>query len=232
MATGAQLLELAARHVNQRYVLGVKVPKDNPDWMGPWDCAEFASWCVYQVSGKIFGCDQAKNPSTADAYTGHWRADAKRLACTVPIVVAKSTAGAFVLRFPAPTLIGHIVLCDGAGGTVEAHSAATGVIRGEVDGRRWDVGVLPPMIQYDEPSLLRPYRPAGLVLRLKTPNMKGALIARLQAELNLRGFRIGAIDGVYGPHTAAAVHAFQLSQQLVADGEAGARTLQALGLRG
>lgn len=231
MATGAELLELAARHVNQRYVLGVKVPKDNPDWTGPWDCAEFASWCVYQVSHKIFGCDQTKKPSTADAYTGHWRADAKRLACTVPIVVAKSTPGAFVLRYPAPTLTGHIALCDGAGGTVEAHSAATGVIRGEVDGRRWDVGVLPPMIGYDEPSLLRPYQPAGLVLRLKTPNMKGALVARLQAELNMRGFRIGAIDGVYGPHTAAAVHAFQLSRQLVADGEAGRTTLRALGLR-
>jgi N-acetylmuramoyl-L-alanine amidase len=231
MATGADLLELAARHVNQRYVLGVKVPKDNPDWRGPWDCAEFASWCVYQVSARIFGCDQTKNPSTADAYTGHWRADAIRARCTVPIVIAKSTPGAFVLRFPAAHLNGHIAICDGAGGTVEAHSAALGVVRGEVDGRRWDVGVLPPMMAYDEPPLLRPYRPAGLVLRLKTPNMKGALIARLQAELNLRGFRIGAVDGVYGPHTAAAVHAFQVSQQLVADGEAGRLTLRALGLR-
>jgi N-acetylmuramoyl-L-alanine amidase len=231
MATGAELLELAARHLGQRYVLGVKVPKDNPNWTGPWDCAEFASWCVYQASRKIFGCDQAKNPSTADAYTGYWRADAKRLACSVPIVVAKSTPGAFVLRYPAPRLNGHIAMCDGAGGTIEAHSAARGVMRAEVDGRRWDVGVLPPMIHYDEPSVWRPYQTAGLVLRLKTPNMKGALVARLQAELNLRGFRTGAVDGVFGPHTAAAVYAFQLSQQLVADGEAGRATLRALGLR-
>ncbi len=231
MATGADLLELARRHVGETYRLGAKVPKDNPAWQGPWDCAEFASWCVYQASRKIFGCDQGKNPSTADAYTGHWRADAKRLECTVPIVVAKSTPGAFVLRYPAPRLNGHIAICDGEGGTVEAHSAQQGVIRAEVDGRRWDVGVLPPMLDYAEPTWPRPYAPAGLVLRLKTPNMKGALIARLQAELNLRGYRIGAIDGVYGPHTAAAVYAFQLSQQLVADGEAGRATLRALGLR-
>lgn len=232
MATGAALLELASRHVTQQYVLGAKVPKDNPAWAGPWDCAEFASWCVYQASSKLFGCDQANNPSTADAYTGYWRADARRAACTVPIVIAKSTPGAFVLRFPAAHLNGHIAICDGEGGTVEAHSAALGVIRGEVDGRRWDVGVLPPMIDYAEPSVLRPFQPAGLVLRLKTPNMKGALIARLQAELNLRGFRVGKVDGAYGPHTAAAVYAFQQSQQLVADGEAGRVTLRALGLRG
>lgn len=231
MATGAELLELASRHVNQTYVLGAKVPKDNPHWTGPWDCAEFASWCLYQVSRKIFGCDQARNPSTADAYTGHWRTDAQRARCTVPIVTAKSTPGAFVLRFPAARLNGHIAICDGEGGTVEAHSQARGVVRDRVDGRRWDVGVMPPMIDYEEPNVLRPFVPAGLVLRLKQPNMKGALIARLQAELNVRGFGVGSIDGVYGPHTAAAVHAFQLSQGLVADGEAGRTTLRALGLR-
>jgi hypothetical protein len=129
-------------------------------------------------------CDQARNPSTADAYTGHWRADAQRARCTVPIVTAKSTAGAFVLRFPAAHVNGHIAICDGEGGTVEAHSQARGVTRDRVDGRRWDVGVLPPMTDYEEPSVLRPFVPAGLVLRLNQPNMKGALIARVQAELS------------------------------------------------
>jgi N-acetylmuramoyl-L-alanine amidase len=47
MATGAQLLALAETRIGEKYV-NVQVPKDNPKWHGPWDCAEFASWLVYQ----------------------------------------------------------------------------------------------------------------------------------------------------------------------------------------
>ena len=231
MATGDDLLALAARHVNEKYVLGARVPKDNAEWTGPWDCAEFASWCLFQASGKLFGCSQNLKPATADAFTGFWQRDAKAAECTVPVAVAKATPGAFLLRFPAPTLIGHVVISDGAGGTVEAHSTATGVIRGKVDGRRWDVGVLPPMISYAEPAEVLPTVPPGLVLRLKQPNMKGALVERLQQALADRGFSPGDIDGTFGPHTASAVHAFQLTQGMLADGEAGEKTLQALGLR-
>ncbi|RYG88055.1 MAG: peptidoglycan-binding protein [Alphaproteobacteria bacterium] len=61
--------------------------------------------------------------------------------------------------------------------------------------------------------------------------MKGDLITRLQQALKARGFSPGDIDGAYGPHTAAAVHAFQLAEGLQADGEAGDATLKALGLR-
>lgn len=231
MATGDQVLALAAPHVGERYVLGARVPKDNPGWTGPWDCAEFASWCLFQASAKLFGCDQNTRPATADAYTGYWQRDALAAGCTVPVAVARATPGAFLLRYPAAGLIGHVAISDGQGGTVEAHSTATGVIRGQADGRRWDVGVLPPMLRYAEPTLLLPTVPPGLVLRLKQPNMKGALVTRLQQALAARGFSPGDIDGAYGPHTAAAVHAFQLTQGLLADGEAGDKTLQALGLR-
>ena len=231
LATGDELLALAARHLNEKYVLGARVPKDNAGWTGPWDCAEFASWCLFQVSGKLFGCDQNSKPATADAYTGYWQRDATAAGCTVPVVVAKSTPGAFLLRYPAPSLIGHIAISDGSGGTVEAHSTHTGVIRGQVDGRRWDVGVLPPMISYPEPTMLLPTVPPGLVLRLTQPNMKGALVERLQRALAARGFSTGDVDGAYGPHTAAAVHAFQLTEGLLPDGEAGDTTLKALGLR-
>lgn len=230
MATGDDLLALAARHLNERYVLGARVPKDNPDWSGPWDCAEFASWCLFQASGKLFGCDQDQKPATADAYTGYWQRDADAARCSVPVVVAKSTPGAFLLRYPAPSLIGHIAMSDGTGKTVEAHSTATGVIRGQVDGRRWDTGVLPPGIAYAEPAMLLPTAPPGLVLRLRQPNMKGKLVQRVQEALAARGFSPGVIDGAYGPHTAAAVNAFQLVQGLVADGEVGQQTLKALGL--
>lgn len=231
MASGQDLLDRAAPHVGERYVLGARAPKDNPDWKGPWDCAEFASWCVFQVSGKLFGCDQARNPSTADAWTGYWRDDAQRLGCGVDVMTAKSTPGAFVLRYPTPGLVGHVAISDGRGGTIEAHSTARGVIRAAVDGRRWDLGVLPPMIRYAEPDVLLPVVASGLVLRLKQPNMKGALVLRLQQRLQALGFDPGLPDGAYGPHTAAAVYAFQLTQGLVADGEAGMATLKALGLK-
>jgi putative chitinase len=54
-------------------------------------------------------------------------------------------------------------------------------------------------------------------------------VTELQTRLQLRGFSTGAIDGVFGPGTEAAVLAFQNSEGLVPDGEVGARTAQALG---
>lgn len=57
----------------------------------------------------------------------------------------------------------------------------------------------------------------------------GPEVAELQTELKTRGFSPGAIDGRFGPGTEAAILAFQRSESLLADGIAGARTLQALG---
>ena len=57
----------------------------------------------------------------------------------------------------------------------------------------------------------------------------GPEVAELQTELKTRGFSPGAIDGRFGPGTQAAIMAFQRSEELLADGIAGARTLQALG---
>lgn len=59
---------------------------------------------------------------------------------------------------------------------------------------------------------------------------KGADIERLQEALKAHGFNPGAVDGDLGPATTAAVIAFQKSEGLLADGVAGPRTQQALGL--
>jgi len=53
-------------------------------------------------------------------------------------------------------------------------------------------------------------------------------IKALQGALHERGFNPGAIDGVFGLGTQAAVMAFQRSEGLLADGIAGVRTLAAL----
>jgi hypothetical protein len=44
--TGAGLLRRAREHIREEYVNRL-VPKDDPNWKGPWDCAEFMSWLVY-----------------------------------------------------------------------------------------------------------------------------------------------------------------------------------------
>ena len=46
--------------------------------------------------------------------------------------------------------MGHIVVSDGKGGTVEAMGKAYGVRRGKVSGRVWSTGVLLPNFSYGD----------------------------------------------------------------------------------
>ena len=232
MAKGTDIVNIARPHIGESYHLGALAPKNNANWKGPWDCAEFASWCLYQASSHLYGSqDNGANPSSADAYTGFWQRDVKKLGRSVTISVAAATPGAFVLRNPAANLIGHIAICAGAGKTVEAHSTNTGVIENVVAGRRWDSGILIPWIDYGAVINVSPVAPPGLILRLKLPNMKGDLVERVQRALEKQGFDPGTIDKAYGPHTAAAVSAFQSAKGLVADGEVGPNTAEALGVK-
>jgi len=57
-ATGQHILSMASLHLGEAYLLGTLVPKDNPNWHGSWDCAEFASWLHYQAAGQLYGCNQ------------------------------------------------------------------------------------------------------------------------------------------------------------------------------
>ncbi|HEX6998420.1 MAG TPA: peptidoglycan-binding domain-containing protein [Gammaproteobacteria bacterium] len=215
--------------MGEPYVLGARAPMANPSWRGPWDCAEFASWCVYQASGILFGTEPRDDPVRADAYTGYWAQQAAGPA-VVSVDVAARIPGACVLRVPGSSRIGHIVISDGEGGTVEAHSTARGVVRHTLDGRRWDFGILVPGIEYhlgEEPIAVRA---PGIVLRVTTPLMRGPRIRAIQSTLHEQGYRVGRIDGIYGPQTADAVQAFQLDNGLVADGEVGPATAALLGV--
>jgi hypothetical protein len=131
---------------------------------------------------------------------------------------------------PAPQLVGHIALCDGQGGTVEAHSTSTGVIRHQVSGRRWDFGVLVPGIRYFMADRAEGVVQPTNVLRLTDPMMRGARVRAVQQALAGLGLMPGDIDDIYGPQTQAAVRQFQAAHGLVADGEVGEVTWQALGL--
>jgi peptidoglycan hydrolase-like protein with peptidoglycan-binding domain len=227
MATGKQLLALAVPHIGEKYVFGVVVPKNDKDYDGPWDCAEFTSWLVYQLTGRLYGC--ARNdgdPATADAYSGFWGDDAYKRGTKISVNDAIKTPGAVLLRIAGKGLIGHVVVSNGKGGTVEAHSTKTGVIASTVGSRRWDFGILVPWIDYDQTTEPMPViQPAPkIIYRWKVPMMFGNKIKEIQTRLGLKS------DGWYGPRTHNAVRNFQIKSNLVADGEVGPLTAAKLGL--
>lgn len=227
-ASGDDVLALARRHVGERYLLGARAPLGNPSWSGPWDCAELVSWCVFQASRIIYGAEPRNDPMLADAFTGFWADQARAGHADIDWRDAVGIPGAAILRKAAGGTIGHIVISDGNGGTVEAHSRNTGVIEGTVAARRWDFGVLVPGIRYlrsDSPPALLP---APDTLRLTQPLTRGERVRRIQRRLTALQFLPGTPDGIYGPQTAHAVRQFQSSRGLVVDGEVGATTAAAL----
>jgi hypothetical protein len=146
----------------------------------------------------------------------------------VSVELASRTAGAFVLRTPQPGAVGHVVISDGKGGTVEAHSSKDGVIASALSRRRWDTGIFAPAVQYTPGSAVPLADPVGMIYRLTTPLMTGEKIKEMQCKLQAAGFDTGGLDGVFGPHTHAAVLAFQLASGLAGDGEVGRLTARAL----
>lgn len=229
--TGSAMLQLALTKVGQEYK-NIQVPKDDPNWSGPWDCAEFASWLVYQVAKTLYGCvDDDAPPAQADAYTGAWKRDMEARGRQVTIEEAASKAGGILLRFPPKTGgMGHIVLCDGVGGTVEAMSTRYGVTRGKVEGRSWDAGILLPGFTYGQGSPVD-VRPPAAIYKQGVPNMDPRVVAAIQRALMSQGYSVGpeGADGDYGDDTERAVVAFQEANGLVVDGEVGPETAGALG---
>jgi N-acetylmuramoyl-L-alanine amidase len=145
--TGADLIKLANTRIGEDYVYGANVDLNDPDYHGEWDCAEFCSWVVKQITGKTYGCVD-NNASDPDPYTGGWKADvlAGRV-ISISISQAAKTKGAILLRFRANGK--HIVFSNGDGTTVEAKGAAYGVCKGSIYPlTSWDYGIEIPGIKY------------------------------------------------------------------------------------
>ena len=58
----------------------------------------------------------------------------------------------------------------------------------------------------------------------------GSVVKTIQQKLKIWGYYSGAVDGIYGAKTKAAVVSFQKKNGLTADGVVGAKTLKALGM--
>lgn len=232
MPSGLEMLELARTRVGQQY-RNILVPKNNPDWQGPWDCAEFMSWLVYQVSNTkyLYGCfERPFDPALVEAYTGAWQRDSEVRGIRAPVAQAAGTVGAILLRYPPSRgKMGHIALSDGKGKVVEAHSRKYGVTDHfpSLEGRRWDVGILIPGFDYDtSTALARPK--VSVIYRIGGRGMKVSIVREIQRAVRKAGFDPGPMDGIFGPNTAAAVAAYQADRELLVDGEVGPDTARHL----
>lgn len=139
MATlGERLLKEAAKHIGEEYYHGADVDFEAPNYSGPWDCAEFVSYVVYRVTGKVLGClDDDVDLADVEPFTGGWRRDIRdeHGVRRIEVEQAIHTPGAILLRYPR---LKHVVFSDGEGGTIEAKSASAGVCRSGAWGRGWN----------------------------------------------------------------------------------------------
>lgn len=79
-------------------------------------------------------------------------------------------------------------------------------------------------------SLLFTSLPVGVRAASYRQGDSGATVTEIQTKLKRWGYYTGAVDGVYGSETKAAVQYFQRKNNLTVDGVAGPATLEAMGI--
>ncbi|AZN72245.1 DUF3380 domain-containing protein [Georhizobium profundi] len=65
-------------------------------------------------------------------------------------------------------------------------------------------------------------------VKMVSPGMRGAPVRAIQMRLQLLGHYAGAVDGIFGPVTDAALRSFQRAASIVVDGYAGPQTFAAI----
>lgn len=113
----------------------------------------------------------------------------------------------------------HVGVYIGDGYVVESKGRDDGVVKRKVSEGGWVVG---GRLDWFEDSPIPPltrnlyYREGNL--------MKGDDVTMCQERLALDGYTCGTIDGIFGKKTKVAVQAFQLDNDLTADGIVGQKT--------
>ncbi|MDR6563559.1 MULTISPECIES: peptidoglycan-binding domain-containing protein [unclassified Arcicella] len=228
MSTGKKILELAQKHVGEKYVFGAHVPFENSNYKGPWDCAEFVSWIVFQSTQIKIGV------RGNEAYTGYWADDVPKLCKKINISEAGQTYGAIVFRSPGfkGIKIGHIAFSDGNGGTVEAKSTKDGVCKSTIDGRQWEFGILINAVEYERNSILKlDYQTPPLNFHVRSPLMEHKIVQETKEKLSKINLYHGDIDEFYNEEIAKAVSNYQKIKGLVVDGILGKETLSSLKIK-
>lgn len=233
---GADVLEVGESRIGQKYVFGANVPLNNAQWSGPWDCAEFGSWCAYQAYGLVFGAGRPKLVANAEPFSGHWYDEARKFGTVIAWQTALKSPGAVLIRKPAPGRIGHVALSMGDGDrTLEARSSRHGVgLFAGAAARAWTIGCLLPGVEYDNAAA--PLKAVGVTgmpvgyLWLRKPVLKGPEVIAAQRALKAKGISPGPTDGEFGPMMSAAVISFQAGSGLEVDGTVGPTTARRLGL--
>ncbi len=124
----------------------------------------------------------------------------------------------------------HVGLYIGDDTVIEAKGTSSGVVTsavstwhawGEMKGVDYsDVSTDAPVVQPTEEDSALGTR----LLKRTSPYMRGDDVKALQAMLNVLGYDCGAVDGIFGNMTKAAVLAFQTAKGLAADGIVGPLT--------
>lgn len=225
-ATGEEILQLAREHLGERCEPKAAVRKDDADWKGPWDPAEFASWLIYQVSGKLYGCvNNAGGPAKQIADPEFWFRDAQSIIRRTSLKRAARTPGAVVLSPPDAADAWSIAISDGKGGMVEANPRIGQVIEGTLLDKEWSIGVQVPGIDYTSGKVV------GARLTKKPISwLREKELRVVQRKLEQKGLNPGPVDGIARLQTQGALRPFQSSHGLTPDGRIDYQTALALGI--
>jgi hypothetical protein len=101
--------------------------------------------------------------------------------------------------------MGHFVVSDGKGGTVEAMSRAYDVPRGKVSGRVWNTGVFLPDFSYGNSDGIVTVDEPAAIYAVGRPGMRPAVVKAIKRVLKEFGIDPGPINGEYDALTATAV---------------------------
>ena len=175
-----------------------------------FDCRGFTHWCLQQAEITIDGQGATSQYNTAANWTERGEiADMPECVCCVYIAdgAKKSHTGLYILN----------------GETIEC---SAGVQRKSLDGRWTHYAIPKGLYTLDEIAEIRETTAKPRMILRKGD--RGDAVSALQGMLSAQGYSCGAIDGIFGTRTQAAVKAFQQDSGLTPDGVVGAHTWAAL----